>query len=295
MKKALFVVNPHSGKGAIRGKLLDIFDILTRNDYFTSVHITQYAGDGYSTVKNRAMEFDVVIASGGDGTLNEVIRGVMELPPPARPKIGYLPSGTVNDFASNLKIPKNPLKACHAFVQGNDFCCDVGKFNHRSFVYVAAFGALTNVPYETPQQNKNALGHLAYFLEGIKQLYAIPSFKLSAEFDFEHIQGEFMLGMVSNSNYIAGFKTVKAQKAQLNDGLFEVMLIKKPGTLAELSEIIAQINDDNIKTDAIRIFRTSKVSFVFEEPAQWTLDGEFGGAVKTADITVEKEAVTLII
>ncbi len=294
-KKLLLVINPHSGKGKIRNKLLDVVDIFVKDGWSVTVHITQSAGDGFDIVKNCGGHFQRIVASGGDGTLNEVIRGIMTIPEEQRPTIGYLPSGTVNDFASNMHIPKNSIRAAQNAISGMPFKCDVGKFNQKSFVYVAAFGAFTNVSYETPQQNKNALGQMAYFLEGIKQLHMLPSFKMDITLDGEEIRGEFILGMVSNSNRIAGFKTVKAQRAQLNDGLFEVLLVRKPNTLAELSDLGARLLKQDLTTEAVRIFRTSKAMFKSETEVQWTLDGEFGGTVNCADISVEKEAVSIII
>lgn len=294
-KKLLLVINPHSGKGRIKNSLLDIVDIFVKEGWCVTVHTTQSAGDGYSIVKDRGCGFNRIVASGGDGTLNEIIRGIMTIPENQRPTIGYLPSGTVNDFASNMRIPKNPVKAAQNILAERQFKCDVGRFNNKNFVYVAAFGAFTNVSYETPQQNKNALGQLAYFLEGIKQLHMLPSFKMNITVDNESLSGEFILGMVSNSNRIAGFKTVKAQRAQLNDGLFEVLLVRKPNTLAELSDLGAKLLTQELKTDAIRILRTERIIFESDTEVAWTLDGEFGGAVPKAEISVEKEAVTLMI
>lgn len=294
-KNLLFVINPHSGKGNIKSKLLDIVDLFVKNGWQVTVHTTQSAKDAYVVVKDRGGMYDMVVASGGDGTLNEVIRGIMSLSRENRPKIGYIPSGTVNDFASNMHIPKNMIKAAEHIVSGSEFKCDIGIFNQKSFVYVAAFGAFTNVSYETPQQTKNALGQLAYLLEGIKQLHALPSFKMKIVCAEEIIEGEFILGMVSNSNRIAGLKTVKAYKAELNDGLFEVLLVRKPKSLAELSELGTRLLMQDLTTDAIRIFRTDKIEFQAEEAVQWTLDGEFGGAVINAEIMVEKEAVALTI
>lgn len=294
-KELLLVINPHSGKGRIRNKLLDVVDMFVKEGWSVAVHTTQSAGDGFEIVKACGSCFQRIVASGGDGTLNEVIRGIMTIPEEQRPTIGYLPSGTVNDFASNMHIPKNSIKAAQNVLSGMPFKCDIGRFNQKNFVYVAAFGAFTNVSYETPQQNKNALGQMAYFLEGIKQLHMLPSFKMDITIDGEEISGEFILGMISNSNRIAGFKTVKAYKAQLNDGLFEVLLVKKPNTLAELSDLGAKLLKQDLTTDAVRIFRTSNAVFKSETEVQWTLDGEFGGTVKCADISVEKEAVSIII
>ncbi|MBR5155039.1 MAG: YegS/Rv2252/BmrU family lipid kinase [Clostridia bacterium] len=294
-KKLLFILNPHSGKGKIKNKLLDIVDIFVKEGWQVSVHPTQSEKDAYNVVKKIGRDFNMVVVSGGDGTLNEVIRGNMTFPREKRLDIGYIPAGTVNDFASNMNISKNMIKAAENVVNGTRFQCDVGKFNHKSFLYVAAFGAFTNVSYETPQQNKNVLGQLAYFLEGIRQLHALPSYNIKVTCNEEIIEGEFILGMVSNSNRIAGFKTMKAFKAELNDGLFEVLLVKKPKTLFELQDLGTRLLTQDLNTDAIKIFRTSKAKFESDTPVNWTLDGEFGGALREADISVKNNAITLIV
>ena len=293
--KLLFVINSHSGKGKIKSKLLDIVDIFVKDGWQVTVHTTQDKKDAYNLVKCSGQDYKMVVASGGDGTLNEVIRGVMSLAEENRPDIGYIPAGTVNDFASNMNISKNMVKAAENIVKGKPFLCDVGRFNKKNFVYVAAFGAFTNVSYETPQQNKNALGQLAYFLEGIKQLHALPSYNMRIRCDCETLEDEFMLGMVANSNHIAGFKTTKAFQAELNDGLFEVVLVKKPKTLLELHDLGSRLLTQDLNSELVKLFRTSKVKFECEQPVSWTLDGEFGGAVTAADIRVAREAVKLIV
>lgn len=294
-KRLLIILNPHSGKGKIKTKILDIIDIFIKDGWNPYVYITQGANDAFEFVKEKGFEFDRVVASGGDGTFNEVICGIMSIPTENRPEIGYIPSGTVNDFASNMKMSKNMLKAAENIVKGSPFKCDIGQFNEKNFVYVAAFGAFTNVSYETSQQSKNILGQLAYFLEGIKQLYALPSHKIKIECNGESFEEEVLLGMVSNSNHIAGIKTEKALKAELNDGLFEVLLVKSPKTLAEMRDLSWHLIMQDFNTDAIKVFRTENIRISSDEQIQWTLDGEFGGAVENADISVKKEAVTLII
>ncbi len=294
-KKMLFVLNPHSGKGKIKTKLLDIIDIFVKDGWQVAVHPTQSSKDAYNLVKNTGQNYQMIVVSGGDGTLNEVIRGAMSLKNEKRPQLGYIPAGTVNDFASNMNISKNMTKAAENIVKGNPYLCDIGKFNSKNFVYVAAFGAFTNVSYETPQQNKNTLGQLAYFLEGIKQLHALPSYNMRITCDDETLEGEFMLGMVSNSNHIAGFKTMKAFRAELNDGLFEVIMVKKPKTLLELRDLGSRLLTQDLNTESIKMLRTSKIKFESQEPVSWTLDGEFGGALSEAEIYVEQEAVKLIV
>ncbi len=294
-KELLFVLNPLSGKGKIKNKFLSIVDVFVKNGWNVTVHTTQGAEDAFCFIKDNGSRYDLVVVSGGDGTLNEGIRGLMSLEENERPCLGYIPAGTTNDFASNMKISKNMVKAAENIMGGTPFKCDIGCFNDNNFIYVAAFGAFTDVAYATPQQNKNMMGHAAYLLEGAKKLSNLKSHKMKVCFDGGEIEGEFVYGMVSNTNYLGGFKTEKAFKAELNDGLFEVVLIKTPKNVMEFQDLMSHIVMQDFKTDAIFAFRTKKVEFVSEEQVQWTLDGEFGGAVSNADIGVKKEAVTLMI
>ncbi len=294
-QRVLFVINPQSGKGRIKNNMLNIVDTFVKAKWDISVYTTQSAQDAYNIVRKVGKTFNRIVVSGGDGTLNEVICGLMSIPDENRPEIGYIPSGTVNDFASSMNISKNMIRAAGNIVGGKPFKCDIGCFNEKNFLYVAAFGAFTDISYKTPQQSKNMLGQLAYFLEGIKQIHVLPSYKMKISCNDETFDDEFLLGTVSNSNRIAGIKTERAFKAQLNDGLFEVVLIKRPKTLMELSDLGTRLLTQDMNSDLIKIFRTSQIHFESESFVQWTLDGEFGGSVKNADICVKKEAITLII
>ncbi len=294
-KRLLIMVNPNAGKGVIRNKLLAIIDSFVKDGWAVSVHITQGTNDAFEFIKNNADKFDRIVVSGGDGTINQAICGLMTIDKEKRPEVGYIPAGTVNDFASSIQIPKNIMNATNTVLKGNPFKCDIGAFNDKNFVYVAACGAFTNVSYETPQVNKNILGQLAYFLEGIKQLHALPSHKMKIETENDTFEGEFLLGMISNSNHIAGIKTGKAFKAQLNDGLFEVFFVRSPKTLMEMSDLSWHLLKQDLNTDAIKLFRTDKIKITSNQPVQWTLDGEFGGSVNEAQICVQKEAVTLLV
>lgn len=294
-KKMLFVFNPHSGKAQIKNRLLDIIDIFVKDGWTVEVHPTQSKGDACDIVGRRGARFDTVVVSGGDGTLNECIHGLMQTAEEKRPRLGYIPAGTTNDFASNLKIPKDMIKAAKNITGGNIFKCDIGRFNDKNFSYVAAFGAFTDVAYDTPQQNKNVLGQLAYFLEGIKRLHTLKSEHITVEYDGVKTEGEFIFGMAANTNYLAGFKTDKAIRAELNDGLFEVVLIKRPQNAIEFQDILAHLLTQDLTTDAFCVFRAEKVRFSSEEGVSWTLDGEYGGDFKCAEVSVEREAISFVL
>lgn len=294
-KKLLFVLNPHSGKAQIKNKLLEITDIFVKNGFEVTVHPTQDKNDACETVAARGADFGTVVVSGGDGTLNECIHGLMRIPAEKRPRLGYIPSGTTNDFASNLQIPKDMQKAAENIMCGNLFKCDIGRFNDKNFTYVAAFGAFTDVAYDTPQQTKNVLGQFAYFLEGIKKLHTLKSEYIKAEYGGETVEGEFIFGMAANTNYLAGFKTAKAIKAELNDGLFEVVLIRRPKNAFELQDILSRLLTRDISTDSFCVFRAEKIVFTSENAIKWTLDGEYGGESKHSEVSVEKEAVSFLL
>ena len=210
-RKALFILNPHSGKGLIKNHLLEITDILVKADYEVTVYPTQSRGDAKRLMRERDKCYELVVCSGGDGTLDEIVTGMVQSG--FKTTIGYIPAGSTNDFAKSLKIPSTMKKAAEIVAQGNVFSCDIGRFNKDIFVYVAAFGIFTEVSYETPQEMKNMLGHMAYLLEGVKQLANIKSYPLKVTYVSENgeeivIEGDFIYGMVTNSHSIGGFKSI---------------------------------------------------------------------------------------
>lgn len=273
--KVLFIFNPHSGKGLIRNDLLEIVDIMVKASYEVTIYTTQYQGDAISKVEKEAKNFDRIICSGGDGTLDEVVTGLIksgvDIP------VGYIPAGSTNDFANSLEIPKGMVEAATVAVTDQRFPCDVGDFNGDTFVYVAAFGLFTEVSYQTSQELKNILGHVAYILEGAKSLHDISSHKMQVEHDGIVIQDDFIYGMVTNSVSVGGFKGITGSDVHLDDGVFEVTLIKNPRNPIELNEILACLTSLIDDSDLIYSFKTNEIKFTSKEPVGWTLDGEFGG------------------
>ena len=176
--------------------------------------------------RSAAKEYDIVVCSGGDGTLDEVVTGMIRSG--FRTPIGYIPAGSTNDFGGSLGLPKNMVHAAETIVKGNDFACDVGSFNQDIFVYIAAFGLFTDVSYETGQDMKNVLGHMAYLLEGMKRLPAIRSYPMRVTYDDTTIVDDFIFGMITNSVSVGGFKRITGKNVKLDDGVFEVTLIKRP-------------------------------------------------------------------
>lgn len=293
MKKLLFVVNGHSGKGQIKNKLLDIIDIMIKEGYHVQVHTTQEREDATKVVREQAKYYDLVVCSGGDGTLDEAVTGMMQSE--VRTPLGYIPAGSTNDFANSLEIPKDMIQAAKTAVLGVPFSCDVGEFNGDYFIYVAAFGIFTDVSYATSQELKNALGHVAYILEGAKRLYTIKTYHMRVEYDGNEIEGDFLLGMITNSTSVGGFKNMTGKDVKLDDGMFEVTLIHKPKNIIELNTIIASLTNLKDETDLIDSFRADSVKFYSEEEIPWTLDGEFGGDHKEVQIKDHCKAVDIMI
>ena len=276
MKRMLFIYNPHAGKELIKPKLSDIIDIFVKSGYEVVAYPTQSYRDAYKKVKKfESGAFDLVVCSGGDGTIDEVVTGMMRRKD--RVPVGYIPTGTTNDFANSLHIPKGLLSAADNAVNGTPFPCDVGHFNDDIFVYIAAFGLFTDVSYETKQGMKNVLGHLAYVLEGTKRLFNVPSYRIRVTHDGETLEDEFIFGMVTNSRSVGGFRNMIGKKVVFDDGLFEVTLIKRAKNPIALQEIMAALLIEQVDTKHMYSFRTGKVTFESLEEIPWTLDGEFGG------------------
>ena len=281
-KKLLFIFNPRSGKEQIKNKLAEILDLFAAGDLEIQVRPTQSAKDAYETIKNKGHKFHIIVAAGGDGTLNESFNGLMEIPEEKRPYFGYIPTGTTNDFASTLKISKNPVDAAQGILDGKDFLCDVGKSSTGYFAYVAAFGAFTNVAYDTSQESKNLLGHLAYILKGIKEIPSIESYTMRIEYQDEQgikqeLTDSFIYGMISNTRSIGGMRLGNDSEIDLQDGLFEAILVKSPNNPIELQQTINALLTRDINSDRFYFFHTDAVRFYAEKEVSWTLDGEYGG------------------
>lgn len=293
MKKLLFIFNPYSGKAQIKNKLLQIVDIMVKAGYEVTIYPTQARADALNLVQKRAKKYDLVVCSGGDGTLDEAVSGMMLSE--KKVPLGYIPAGSTNDFANSLKIPKDMVKAAKAAVSGKKFACDVGKFNDSFFIYVAAFGIFTAVSYKTSQEWKNILGHAAYILEGAKSLHEITSYHMRVEYEDQVIEDEFIYGMITNSNSVGGFKNMTGKNVLLDDGKFEVTLIRKPKNLVELNEILAFLSNMIDDTDAIYSFKSDCITFYAEEKVPWTLDGEYGGNPQEVKISNQQQALEIMV
>ena len=273
MKKLLLILNPCSGKKKASHALADVVNVFNRGGYDVTVYITAARGDATKVVGQRAPEFDLVVCAGGDGTFNETISGLLagghDTP------IGYLPAGSTNDFASSLHLSKNLVEAARDIVEGTPRRLDVGRFNDRYFSYVASFGAFTRASYATSQNVKNALGHLAYILSGIKELAYIRSRRLRFTLDDGRVlEDEYIFGAISNSTSVAGILTLSEDLVDMNDGVFELLLVRKPENLLELNDCVLALTTQDYHTPMLTFTSARFIEIEAPEDMDWTLDGE---------------------
>ena len=292
-QRLLFIFNLRSGKGKIKENLAEIVDIMVKAGWEVTVYTTQCQRDAVEKARLEAGEYDRIVCSGGDGTLDEVVTGMMKAK--SRVPIGYIPAGSTNDFGNSLGIDKDMRKAAQIAASGRMFPCDIGRFNDDFFVYVAAFGLFTDVSYQTSQDMKNVLGHAAYILEGAKQLWDIPSMRMQVEYDGNVLYDEFIYGMITNSNSVGGFDGLISGDVILNDGVFEVTLIKTPKNPMELSEVLACLTNIRKESDMLYTFQTSSIKFTSSESVSWTLDGEYGGDHQTVLIEDCPRALEILV
>lgn len=284
MKRLLFIYNPHAGQGKVGKSLPEIIQVFSYQGYLPSVHPTRGVGDATSVVRGIGRHYSRIVCCGGDGTLHEVTAALLGMDKP--PVLGYIPAGTTNDFSRNLNLPRDMVLAAKVAVGDHTLRCDMGRFNDAHFAYVAAFGAFTDVSYDTPQHFKNLFGHLAYVLEGIGRLGTIRGREMSIEYDGGTLEGSFIFGMVSNARSVGGFQGWPAQEVDLGDGRFEVVLVRQPKNPLELQAILHSAFTKSPTQDGPLIgFHTSRLRLHCEEEVAWTLDGEFGG--RHRDVSVE--------
>lgn len=294
MRKMIFLFNPRSGREMIRNHLMEILDCFCKAGYFPSVYVTQGNDDASRIAKEYGGNAELFVVSGGDGTLNQCVSGLMQIAEEKRPVLGYLPAGSTNDFARSLKIPGDFAQAAEAAVSGEICGVDIGKFGEsQNFVYIAAFGAFTEVSYTTPQDIKNVLGHQAYILEAVKHLANLKSHKMKIEWEEGYIEDEFIFGMVTNTTSVGGFKGLVPRDVEFDDGLFEALFIKTPKTPADLSNIVSYMFLKEEENSYVFRFRTAKLTVAADAEVPWVLDGEFGGDVKTVTIVNIHNALTL--
>ena len=295
MNQLLFIYNPTSGTGQVKGALAPVLDVFTKAGWLTTSYPTQCKGDAVRVVRELGPRFDRVICAGGDGTLSEAVAGLTGLSDP--PPLGYIPFGSTNDCATTLHLPRKPREAALvAAGTGVPVPIDTGRLNGRPFIYVAAFGAFTKVAYDTPQDLKNTFGHLAYIFAGIASLPTIAPYHMRVEFDGQSLEDDFFFGMVSNSQSIGGLKPPKAERVVLDDGLFEVTLVKKPLKLADLTDGLQALVSLSPaeRSGALVQLQARQLTFICEQPVPWTVDGEFGGSQTVNRVENCQKALNII-
>ena len=291
-KQVLVIYNPSAGKNSANSILPKAVQQLC-NDNCRVIAYPVLRGYGAEKIINEEWgNFDRVVCCGGDGTLNHTINGLMAMNPEKKPLMGYIPAGSTNDCAASMGI-KDIANTCRSVAYGQPFYYDIGKFNDRYFNYIAAFGAFTEVSYSTSQKQKNHLGHAAYLIEGIRHIPIGQYHTATVTANGETFHDNYIYGSVSNSTSVGGMKIDLQSDVQMNDGLFEVLLVKAPKTPIDMQNIIAAILTQNYEGPYLKYFKTDKVTFEFENETPWTLDGEFGGNIKSTDITVIPKAIGL--
>lgn len=288
----LLIYNSRAGKGSFLTRLPEVIDMFVKGGFRVEVYPTQAAGDAIEKVSHIPGYISLVVAAGGDGTLDEVVTGLLksgrDVP------LGYIPVGSTNDYAASLKLSFNVLEAVGDILGGEPQAVDMGEFNNEIFVYVAAFGAFTDVSYDTNQDMKNLFGHIAYIMEGVRRIGDIKSYDLRVEVDGELHEGSYIYGMVTNSVSVGGFKGITGKNVLLDDGVFEVLLIHTPKNVLELQEIVTTLLSGNMDSSLIEFYRTDQVRFWSKEEISWTMDGEYGGAHSYVDIRNRHQCVRII-
>ena len=292
-KKALIIMNPCSGTKRANKYLTEIVEIFTVNDYFCTVMTTTKRGDGTIYAREYGKHFDLIACIGGDGTFNEVVSGVMQAG--LRIPIGYIPAGSTNDFASSLHIPKNIVQAAKNIVHGDPVAFDIGSFNERSFSYVASFGAFTKTSYNTPQNVKNALGHLAYILDGITSIASIRAEHMAIEADGVTYEDDYIFGAISNSTSIAGILTLKPELVDMSDGLFELILVKAPRDLIEVADLAHLVTTQNYESSMLTFVNAKEFRIHASSETSWTLDGEYQEGCEEILVENKHHAINLMI
>ena len=292
MKKMLLVLNPYSGQKKAPKVLTEIIAMFNRAGYSVQVYVTAGPGDAEQEVQRVCHEVDLVVCSGGDGTFNETISGLIQSG--SDTPVGYIPSGSTNDFASSLKLPSDILEAAQDILLGEPVAYDAGKFGDRYFSYVASFGAFTRASYATPQNIKNALGHTAYVLEGIQELSQIRKEHLRLEIDGRIVEDDFLFGAICNSTSVGGILTLDPEVVDLRDGLLEILLVRAPENLMELRECILAMQSQKYNC-AMITFCSARHIRIFDDPEMpWTLDGEREDGHSVVEVRPEHLAYRLM-
>lgn len=286
----MLIINPNSGKNGMKLYLQDIISLFHSSGWEVTVFPTHQAGDATVYIQENYGRFDLAVCCGGDGTLNEVITGMMHQPLPL--KLGYIPVGTANDLATTLHIKKNPLNAAADIIKGVEFIHDIGHFNDRYFAYIAAFGTFSDISYSTSQSMKRSLGKMAYILQAVKKVGDIKPRHVKITLDGTVIEDDFVMGAVTNSTSFAGVFRLQESELRLDDGIFEVLLIKPPKNPIELTKIMDQLLHKKYDSNFVSLYHAKEITVETEAEIPWCLDGELGGHYKQVQIQPDSRQMT---
>lgn len=292
MKKLLFIMNPYAGMRKANKVLTEILEVFNRADYRVEVYMTSGSGDARSFLEKCQEKYDLIVCCGGDGTFNETISGILKSG--CDTPIGYIPAGSTNDFAASMGLSSDPVEAARQVVTGQGQQLDVGIFGDRYFSYVASFGAFTKASYATPQNVKNALGHVAYVLEGISEMSQIRKEMVRIELDDRVIEDQFLFGAISNSTSVGGVLTLDPGQVDMSDGKFEILLVRAPGDLLEIGECIHALRTQKYNCAMLTFCTAEKIKIYADTAMDWTLDGEYEAGHETIEVKNLHKAITLV-
>ena len=292
MKKLLFIVNPRAGKTKSTAPLFDAVAAFSRASYLVRVFVTEAGGQARDIAAKWGGQYDLVVCAGGDGTLNETISGLMQLE--QRPPLGYLPNGSTNDFAASLHLHTTVETAARAVAGGVPYSLDIGRHNDRYFAYVASFGAFTRSSYSASQAAKNALGHFAYILEGLGDLDSLRPYRCAIDADGEHFEGDFIFGAVCNSTSLGGLVKLDPKHVSMDDGTFELLLLRMPKTALDLQNLITAMTRMQYDYPGVIFRHVKNVVLTTNENISWSLDGEYAASAPRVEIQCLPGAIELV-
>lgn len=281
-KTLLFIVNAKAGKRRSHDFFFDVLSVFSDAGYLVSLQQTKSHGDATRIAREEGGKFDLVVCYGGDGTLNQTVNGLLQLP--VSPPVGYIAGGSTNDFAASLHLSSNPVEAACAIMVSQGRRLDVGRFNGEYFMYVASFGAFTKASYSASQTAKNDLGHFAYIIEGVKDLSSLRSYPATITADGEVFEGKFLFGAVANATSIGGLMKLKAEDVVLDDGKFEMLLIPEPKSVTALNDMLRALVLQDYSGNGLILRHASRISVTTEEPLAWSLDGEYTPETTSVEI-----------
>lgn len=291
-KRIMLIVNPKAGKMRSKFAVSDIAELFAKNEFEVAIYFTSLEYGAEYLVKEHAKEFDIIACCGGDGTVNEIIKGMMDIKD--CPPLGYIPSGTTNDLATSLGMTTNIKKAAKAIISDDGLPFDVGSFDDDYFAYIASFGAFTEVSYNTSQRLKNIWGHAAYVFSAMKCMHRLKSYHIRVESEEKTVEGDYVFGAVTNSTSVAGVFKFERDKVDFADGKYEVLLIKHPKKLSTAIAISMSMLNKSFKNENITFFHASDIKITSDEPLDWALDGEHKRGENVVNIKNNYRAIKII-